>query len=268
MLTEVHGRAAAKAAPLLAGLDHQLSVAAVLAGTMPGVVLVDDAADPRAVFVHSPEGNFVGGDPTGTPFVADLRAHVAATFDPERDGGLVLSFDHDGWGRWAREIVPGPAPVVVPRRHYLLHPGPSRPRPDPPAGYRLVPIDAELLCRPGLPDHVRRWIAGNWGGEEAFLAQGFGVVARLGDDFAGWSVADCAVGDRAEIGIHTAPAHRRRGLASQVAAAAATIAFDRGLSEVGWHCNEDNPGSWHTAESAGFTLRRRYRFFVYSAGHS
>jgi RimJ/RimL family protein N-acetyltransferase len=72
------------------------------------------------------------------------------------------------------------------------------------------------------------------------------------------NLADCIVAGRAEIGIETAPEHRRRGLATQVTAAAVAMAFDRGLTEVGWHCNDDNTGSYRTAESVGFRLARRY----------
>lgn len=264
MLTQLARPESARVAPLLSGLDHQLSVAAVLAGTMPGLVLVDDAARANAVFLHSPEGNFVGGEPTNG-FVTDLRAHLAGAFVPERDGDLVISFDHEGWTSSAPRIAPDLTLSTVPRRHYLFRAEQPRPRPEPPAGYRLVPIAADLLRRRQVPAHLRGWIDSNWGGEDAFLAGGFGAAAVHGDMIAGWSLADCAAGDRTEIGIRTAPEHRRRGLATQVAATAVGIALDRGFREIGWHCDEDNAGSYRTAETSGFTLQRRYHHIVFSA---
>jgi RimJ/RimL family protein N-acetyltransferase len=246
------------AADLLAGLDHQLSARAVLADATPGAVFVDDPTRPSAVFVHSPEGNFVGGDPTNDRFVTDLRAHLTAAFDVERDGDLVLFFDHDGWLSVAEAIVPDLFLFKVPRRHYLF----SGERPEPernlPPGYRIAPIDAALLERQQVPDDVREWMDDNWGGVDGFLARGFGAAAVHGETVVSWSLADCIVAGRAEIGIETAPEHRRRGLATQVTAAAVAIAFDRGLTEVGWHCNDDNTGSYRTAEAAGFRLARRY----------
>ncbi|WP_460523347.1 GNAT family N-acetyltransferase [Flindersiella endophytica] len=235
----------------------------MLAGAMPGAVFVDDGGRPGAVFLHSPEGNFVGGDPANARFVADLRRHLAATFVPERDGDLVLSFDHDGWLSVAPELLPGLVGILVRRRYYVHRGGRVRPRPDLPPGYRIAPIDSGLLRQQFVPGHVRGWIESNWGGEPAFLAGGFGVAALQGEVVAGWSLADCVVADRAEIGIHTAEDHRRRGLAAQVAAAAVAAAYDRGLTQVGWHCNDDNVGSYRTAESVGFTLRRRYVSFAY-----
>lgn len=264
MLAEIHPPDAADAAPLLAGLGHQLSVAAVLAGTMPGVVLVDDAVKPNSVFVSSPEGIFIGGDSTEA-FAADVRERLAATYVLERDGDLVVSFDHDGWDRLAAAIVPELAMFRVRRRHYLLRTDQPRRRPSPPPEVRIVPISAALLRHPRLPDHVRSWIDGNWGGEKVFLARGFGVAAVQDERIVSWSVADCVLADHAEIGIHTVPEYRRRGLATQVTAAAVRDAFDRGLTQVGWHCNEDNPGSYRTAEAVGFTLHRRYDYVAYTS---
>jgi len=263
LLTKLSRHAYAMVAPLLTGLDHQLSVAAVLAGAMPGEVFVDDPVRPSAVFVHSPEGNFVGGDPTNVLFGTDLREHLAATFVPERVGDLVLSFDHDGWPPVAQMIAPDLVLFAVPRRHYLYRGEQPRPRPNPPPGYRIAPIDAALLQHRQVPSHLRSWMDSNWGGEDGFLAHGFGAAALHGEVIASWSLADCIIADRTEIGIHTAPEHRRRRLATQVAAAAVAIAFDRGLTQVGWHCNDDNPGSYRTAESVGFTLQRRYHIFGY-----
>jgi RimJ/RimL family protein N-acetyltransferase len=227
---------------------------------MPGAAFVDDPIRPRSVFVHSPEGNFVGGDPNNLGFVTDLRAHLEATFDAERDGDLVLSFDHDGWLSVAEAIVPDLFLFKVPRRHYVYRGERPRLGPNPPPGYRIAPIDAALLERQQVPGHMWEWIAGNWGGVDGFLTHGFGAVAVHGEAVVSWSLADCIVADRAEIGIHTAPEHRRRGLAAQVTAAAVAIALDRGLTEVGWHCNDDNPGSYRTAESVGFRLTRRYHY--------
>nr|WP_272955894.1 GNAT family N-acetyltransferase [Actinopolymorpha rutila] len=264
MLTRLPQHAYAAVGPLLAGLDHQLSLVAVLAGAMPGQVFADDAVRPSAVFVHSPEGNFVGGDPTNSRVVAGLREHLAATFLPGRDEDLVLSCAHDdGWTQAAQMLAPELTHVAVLRRHYLFGTEQPMPRPNPPPGYRIVPIDAAFLRQQNVPGHLRRWMEGNWGSKDGFLSHGFGAAALHGDAVAGWSLADCIVANRAEIGIHTTPEHRRRGLASQVAGAAVTLAFDQGLTEVGWHCNDDNIGSYRTAESVGFKLQRLYHLFAF-----
>jgi RimJ/RimL family protein N-acetyltransferase len=262
LLTRLSGSVYETAGDLLAGLGYQLSARAVLSGAMPGAVFVDDPARPSAVFVHSPEGNFVGGNPTNLGFVADLRAHLAAAFNAERDGDLVLSFDHNGWLPVAEAIVPDLVLVLVPRRHYLFRGERPVLRPNLWPGYRIAPIDAALLEHQEVPDHMWEWMDGNWGGVDGFLTRGFGAAAVHGESVVSWSLADCIVADRAEIGIHTAYEHRRRGLAAQVTAAAVAIALDRGVTEIGWHCNDDNAGSHCTAESVGFRMERRYHLLV------
>ena len=115
-----------------------------------------------------------------------------------------------------------------------------------------------LLDDPDLvvPDHLRGWIANNWGSRERFLRRGFGVACVHDRSVVSWSLADCRSGDACEIGIQTRPAFRRRGLATVTAAAAVTHALATGFAVVGWHANEDNRGSIATAERVGFSLPR------------
>jgi RimJ/RimL family protein N-acetyltransferase len=65
-------------------------------------------------------------------------------------------------------------------------------------------------------------------------------------------------GEGCEIGIRTAPDHRRRGLGGAAAAAAVDDALAHGFAMVGWHCPEENVGSIRTAEKVGFRLEREY----------
>ena len=247
--------------PLVAGLSHQLSANAVLAGQMPGDVFVDDAARPTAALVQSPEGWFVAGDPGNTRFVAGLRDRVTSALDAgARD--FVLDFGAAAWAAHAHELAPESTCITVARRHYVFS-GLKSPTAQPPAGYRLEPLTPTLLDRCQVPDHVHGWISSNWGSVDAFVTRGFGAAAVRGSTVVSWSLADCVTAGRAEIGIHTAPEHRRRGLAAAVAATAVALALDRGLTDVGWHCNDDNVGSYRTAETVGFALERRYQYFAY-----
>jgi RimJ/RimL family protein N-acetyltransferase len=263
LLTRLSRHGYATVAPLLTGLDHQLSVAAVLGAAMPGEVFADDPVHPSAVVVHSPEGTFVGGNPETAGLAAEIREHLAGVLLGGTAEHMVVSFDHEGWSALSPALAPDLTCSAVPRRHYLHQAGQPRKDPVPPPGYRIVPIDAALLQHRQVPGHLREWMASNWGGEDGFLARGFGSAALYGEVIASWSLADCIIAGHAEIGIHTAPEHRRRGLATAVAAAAVAIAIDRKLTQVGWHCHDDNRGSYRTAEKVGFTLHRRYQFFAY-----
>jgi hypothetical protein len=73
-----------------------------------------------------------------------------------------------------------------------------------------------------------------------------------------WSITDCISGDRCEIGIYTVPEYREKGLAKLTVAATVEQCLASGLVEVGWHCAEDNVGSWKVAEKVGFEQIKDY----------
>jgi RimJ/RimL family protein N-acetyltransferase len=132
-----------------------------------------------------------------------------------------------------------------------------------PDGSTVHRITQALLNRAKLeiPDHLQVWMAYNWGSTTAFLERGFGSVTIENDQVVSWSLADCVSGDACEIGIRTAEAFRRRGLATITAAAVVEYALSNGFSKVGWHCPEDNHGSIGTAEKVGFERKRDYTMY-------
>jgi hypothetical protein len=73
-----------------------------------------------------------------------------------------------------------------------------------------------------------------------------------------WSNADCASGDRCEIGIFASEHYRRKGFASITAAAAVEFSFKSGFLAVGWHCEDHNYGSIGVARKVGFTKKTDY----------
>ncbi len=256
-----------KVRPLFAGLDFQLSASAVLDGMNPGRVYVDDPAAPRCAFMVSPEGLYLVGDPDNAAFNGTLNAALFARqlFDEAREGHYFVVPD-EAWGSSLVTIFHPRPPITLPRRHYLCTALAFDWQAALPEGFAVYPVDRALLDRPGLrtPDHVHGWMAANWGSREDFLARGFGAVTvdESANKVVSWSLADCVSvsgsGPAGEIGIHTDPAYRRRGLATITAAACVEAAFRRGLTVVGWQCNEDNLGSRATAERVGFRLNRRY----------
>ena len=240
-------------------LDFNLIVPAALAGSTPARLYADDALQ-HALLITC-EGSFIAGDPGNEDFAAALRDLFAQLL---ADGfeAFYLEMFPAGWEDRLSSLLGGPI-WRIPRLHYLCTELRYDWQRHVPAGYEVRPIDGDLLENLPIPEHITGWIASNWGDAPTFLANGFGFCTVHAGQIVSWSLADCIWGDACEIGIHTHPDYRRRGLAALTAAAAVNHAFDRGLKVVGWHCNVDNAGSIGTALKVGFEKERDYTHHVY-----
>ena len=251
-------------------LRFHLSSFAVLDGVNPGKVFVDDPTVPQTSYLYSPEASYLVGRPDNAAFNQALNAAIFSRAAlGNGDGAANFVLPAEAWIEPLTAICGPRAPLTIARRHYVCRKLALDWRANLPDGFTVQIIDEDLLSRP-LPDHIPEWIQRNWGSTAAFLDQGFGAVTLCGDTVVSWSLADCVSGDGCEIGIRTDPMYRRRGLAGITTAAAVECAFSRGLTEVGWHCHEDNTGSFKTAEKVGFELERCYTLwymFVDEAEH-
>lgn len=249
------------ARPLLRPLRYHLASAAVLDGTSRGRIFVDDPAQPCAAFMLSPEGCYLAGDPEDHAFNAALnRAIIGERILGDEVSVLCVVVHPEGWRRRLEVILEPYPPVPMDRRHYVCRTLGYDWRANVPRGYTVHRIHRSLFARCELmvPDHVTGWMVNNWGSIDGFLDAGFGFATVSAGEMVSWSLTDCVSGDRCEIGIRTAPAHRRRGLATITAAAAVEHALLHSFSTIGWHCPEDNLGSIGTAEKVGFQLERNY----------
>ncbi|NLX11731.1 MAG: GNAT family N-acetyltransferase [Chloroflexi bacterium] len=246
-------------------LDFHLNSRAVLDRLSPGRVFVDDPDQPRASFMLAPEACYLAGDADRADFNAGINEAIRAgevVYDAPVLGWVVAS---EAWAERLTHILTPYLVQAAMRHHYICRARAWDWRERVPEGYEVRPIDAALLNDPALqvPEHLRHWTRYNWGTTGTYLERGFGRATLDGSTVVAWSVADCVTADgRCEIGIQTAPAYRRRGLATLTAAAAIDHALSSGLREVGWHCDVDNAGSIGTAERAGFELERHYTMYL------
>jgi RimJ/RimL family protein N-acetyltransferase len=234
-----------------------LSVEAVLVGTAPGEIYVDQIDNPRVALAFTPEGEYLAGD-------ADVEAAyegLQETISPR----AYLIFHPDRWETKLGQIWVNQAA----RRHARQHLRFERARiPDwrhrIPAGFQLVQVDRAFLARTDLKNHdtvVDR--LGGWHSVDYFLQHGFGLCILEGDTVASCCFADCVVGNQCEMGIATDMAYRRRGLATVVVAATVEYCLANGLTQIGWHCLQSNVGSRAVAEKVGFAVDQEY--FAYSS---
>ncbi len=127
-----------------------------------------------------------------------------------------------------------------------------------PAGYRLVSIDAALLNDATLQlDSLRREIAEVWPTPATFLAHAWGYGVLWGQALVAWCTAEEVSPGRCGVGIWTAEAHRRRGLATAAAAAFARRCAREGRTAL-WDAWAANEPSRRVAERLGWALQHAY----------
>jgi RimJ/RimL family protein N-acetyltransferase len=130
-------------------------------------------------------------------------------------------------------------------------------------GIRLLPIDRALLSDTALAntEHIRAEIQSMWPSEDRFYANGFGWAAATEHHLICWCTAEYLSATRCGIGIATAPAFERRGIATAVAGQFVREALQRGLTPY-WECRADNIGSVRVAEKLGFALIAHHRYWA------
>lgn len=123
----------------------------------------------------------------------------------------------------------------------------TAPEPAVPAGFSLKPLTADLM--PRLSGRIIP--AFSWESDAQFLRSGFGYCLLHGEEIAACAFSAAVTANAADIGVETAEAFRRKGLAACAAAAVMQETLRRGKTPV-WACHAANTGSAKTAEKLGF----------------
>lgn len=136
-----------------------------------------------------------------------------------------------------------------------------------PEGFSIEPIGKEIIERSANmslldlytnfgPLH-KFWILHKRKTLETFLEKGFGyLMVNSEDKIVAWCRTDFVIGSRCEFAVRTHENYRRKGLATCVVSATVEHAFNNNITDVVWHCWEDNVASQKTAEKVGFERTR------------
>ena len=203
------------------------------------------SGDGRCAQIVTGDFCFFAGD-ADADGARELAGHVPA--DHPSDSLLMLAHDAawdariaDVWGDRARRI-----------RRYRLHADALRadrlPPQDPPAGYRLAPLDGRLY-RAALAQAWSRDFVSLFDGEADFLARGLGVAALCGDELAAAASSYLIYDGGLEIQVQTRDDHQRRGLARCCCAALIAQCLRRGLEP---HWDAANGASLRLALCLGY----------------
>lgn len=249
---------------LFSELDWELSGEAVIAGNNPGVILTSEGSNDAAL-MGSPEGWLLVGNQKNHKFCTDLRKWLETKFEEWAENTDAEDFEIYFLPRWeaASKVIFQSKPLMrYPRRHYICQKQDWKKEAvklseDMKLNYLNSLLVTKLSSYRNI-NHIKEWIINNWGTYENFDKNGFAVAVIKDDVIVSWSVADCRFEDKCEIGIHTDDQFRRQGLASYTVTSMLEHAFDNGFTQVGWHCADDNKGSWRTAERCGFHLNKDY----------
>lgn len=242
-------------------------VRAVLDGTAAGELWCDRPADPRAFHVVHPYGmSLVWG-----PGVDDARQDVLDRLRGRRASG------HAEWlqiePRWSGldwDAALGAVPIEdvdtdsppTSTRHTRVNfafdpasPGAAASSGVNEDGWAVRPATAADFAVAGavVPSAF-------WPDADAFLAHGGGMVVERTGAVGAVAFTSYRWDQNVEIGIETAPAFRRRGLARVAATAMIRAVVSDGLTPV-WSCREENVGSRRLAQSLGFAVTTRTPYF-------
>jgi GNAT superfamily N-acetyltransferase len=247
--------------------DYQISVKSTLQEKLHGKIYVDNQKNPKSGILLNPEGAFIAGDSANQEFNKKLSTFLENIIQTGKHptmqdtDDLWFYIDDPQWKNTFPEIFKSRTPFKVGRVQYKMElPAMSWKEKTPP-GVKVKKADTCLnIDSLKFPEDILDRINDRL---NEYLNLGFGaVLLRETDDVVSWSTADCASGDRCEIGIITTENDRRQGYGSFTVLAALDFCYQMGFKTVGWHCEAHNWGSIATAEKVGFEKVQEYYAWV------
>lgn len=265
MLHQLPPEAFARAQALFGDDQDHLAVVSALAGESPAEVYVDDPRYPRAALVVLWNGRlFLAGTPGDGPFAHAAAAFLRDRFTPLTAGGepcdRTIAYTPARWEAHLPALFGDIPSFRAERAYYRLRLTAPVVTPTLPPDFRLRPVDAALVADTSLGNHqlLLAETQSEAPSVDDFLQQRFGYCIQHGEDLVAWCLSEYNHGDRCELGIETLAPHQRRGLALAVAQATIAHAQRVGMSEVGWHCWQQNLASSALARKLGFEKVRDY----------
>jgi RimJ/RimL family protein N-acetyltransferase len=198
-----------------------------------GRCLVDRWPHPQVVLAELPGNYSLRGDPARLEY-GDLD-DVAGLVDAPPEWLPTLRAADPATAVWDRlvAVLPDGEAVPPPGDHVRL----------------LAPGDAPALAAFGAES---AWIHETWGGPAGLITAGVAYAGTVDGEPVSIAVPFYVGGEYEDIGVVTAPAHRRRGLSRASAAAVVRDIRARGRVPT-WTTSPDNTASLAVAARLGFT---------------
>jgi RimJ/RimL family protein N-acetyltransferase len=249
---------------LFSPLDFNLVVRSVASGNTPAWVFADDPAHPRTALIWDRQDAILVAGAADTEAIEALREIIFERIAPDaRARGIpyLALLGTPVWDGLVPAMLPDLSPQKARRFSFRLDPEDFCPPPEIAGDFKLARIDSFLLVsRLTHLDEMEGWIESFWHSPQDFLQTGYGYCAIAGDAIAAWCLTVFAAGSARELGLATIPVFRKRGLATQVAAAC----LEHGIANkhtLHWHCWAENRPSVRVAEKLGFHIEREYSVY-------
>jgi GNAT superfamily N-acetyltransferase len=243
-------------------MHYNLAVQAILAGSFPAEIYVDNVDRPRVALTRHGGRVFLAGSPSDRAFDERLP-HFLAELAPASEV-FVLYYEPAGaWEKTLDDLLADLDPIRAGREYYALELPTSMEgtaQQALPEGFSLRYVDEELLADEtlGNRDDLIEELRSERDSVPDFLEKSFGYCLLHGNDVSGWCLSEYNTGSRCEVGIATFEPYRRQGLATATGLALLEHAASQGFTQVGWHCYANNVASAATARKLGFSRRVEY----------
>lgn len=274
MFCELETNQYSLAAPLFDGrFPESCSIRSLLAGNSSGRIFADRIPHPNWALAFTVEGVLLTGNPQDENVLESLRRFLteeifSGKLFGDEDELITMDVDPAGWADVMPTLIPTHEPIPINRLHFTCKELRYDWRAHLPTGYtahlglQKECFDGRYRIHPAVTDWLgmmEDWAnqpgqnASHW--QNVVITHNEEIICRCG--------MDCYFEDWVECGIFTAPEHRRKGLGAAAVAAFVEWAFDQGYKRVGWHCDDINHGSIHTALKVGFEQDQEYIYHSY-----
>lgn len=253
--------------------DGLAEVKAVLEGTSPGRVFVDDADQPATGFVwlYSNDGFIFFGDADNQSFNQALNPFINQTIKPEAKKVGLAWFEalayHSGWNQTFENVFQHRTIGSWNQRVYLLdkdsfiEPVKSLiPKP-----FKCVKMNRDLLSNNKIKNlpQLKEKILEFWPSIHSFLHHGFGYCMIYEHEIVSYCFSGYVAGNIHCLGVETYKPYRGRGLAQHVVAAFIKDCLDSNKTPY-WDCMQTNLASVAIAEKLGFKRNMDYQGYDFS----
>lgn len=253
-----------KVTDLFKGLEYNLSIFSVINKINPGRIFVNDADNPTAALLISPEGMYFTGDAKDNAFNCELnnvlKYDIFKKALEKSDVDYMVFYSSNEWENSFKDIFNSLYPIEDDRRYLELEIGEFD---IVEVSENVKKIDREMLLDNNLKeiDDIRETIIENWSSIDNFLKNGFGYVYIIDGGIVSRCITDCVVEDRCELGVETEKDYRKKGYCTQVVIAALNYCKGNNIKNVGWHCWDNNIPSYKLAEKVGFEQKRDIKVY-------